>query len=91
VLSTLTSLVAEFRVPNATAPPGAEKITTAFSYFMWGVGVIGVLALILIGIMMMIKHNKHDGGGETGAKLGWWAIGAFLIAASGSLAGAMIG
>ena len=91
MLSIWTRLLGEFQVPTAQAPPGAENITKAFSYFMWGVGVVGVLALVLIGIMMMIKHNRHDGGGETGAKLGWWALGAFLVAASGSLAGAMIG
>lgn len=90
VLTELVTAVAALPNPEPQPIPGFEGVTTILAWLKWGGLILGIGALVSLGVMFMINSRRGEGGEHVGrgaAILG----GVLLIGASGFIVGTLSG
>lgn len=81
-----TSLVPD---PTPVVPAQAGGVLTGLNWAS-GIGLLlGVLGVIIVGITMVIKVGRGEGG-ESLAKLGWVLLGCIIITSAGGIVRAFV-
>lgn len=90
VLAEIASAVATVNFPGAEAPPGADKIMTVVAWIGWGAAIAGFVGFLIVGIRMMLSHNRGEGTSETGKRLAMVFGGLILVGAAAGLVGTFL-
>ena len=70
--------------PNGEQPPGTDGLITILDWGFWVVSLIGVGGLLGVAGIMMLRHNRGQGGESMGS-LGWVLGGCVLATAAGPM------
>jgi hypothetical protein len=75
--------------PNASQPPGAEKLTKILNWGMWLVIFAAVIGIFITAGMMAVSYNQGRGGDHMG-RLGYVLAGCVLAGAAAGIVNALI-
>jgi len=69
-------------------PPGMENVTKVLNWIAWGVTILCVVGIFMVGGKMAISHRNGEGL-EAGSGLGKVLIACILVGAASGLVGAI--
>lgn len=81
-------LAADPPTTNPQQPPGMGKVTTVLNWIAWGVTILCVAGLLMVGGKLAIAHRNGEGF-EAGSGLAKVLFACLLVGAASGLVGAL--
>jgi heme/copper-type cytochrome/quinol oxidase subunit 2 len=75
--------------PNASQPPGAEKLVKILNWGMWLVIFAAIIGVFITAAMMAVSYNQGRGGDHLG-RLGYVLAGCVLAGAAAGIVNGLI-